>query len=448
MDNLSFPKKPFRSHGGAKVRHFKNTNGIETVVLPLPPEVILPMLQHIGAPCEPCVEAGNHVYKGQVIADSTAFVSAPIHASVSGTVKKTINIKMPSGASTKALVLESDGLDEWLPDIKPPVISDRNDFISAVRQSGCVGLGGAGFPTFIKFKFDEGKADTLIVNAAECEPYITSDHREILENSWEIMSGLYTVIELMGFKRAIIGVEENKPDAIKILREISESKTYDPADRVRVLKLKTNYPQGAEKMLIHACTGRTVPAGKLPLDVGCVVMNITTLSFLARYLKTGKPIVSKRITVDGSAVGSPKNVCVPLGTPVSCVLEFCEAKDYRKVLMGGPMMGIALSDVSIPVLKQNNAVLAFSEPEAMLPTETDCINCGRCVLSCPMKLEPVRITRAAKIKDFEALEKLAVSNCIECGCCTFNCPAKRYITQQMRVAKALFREHKMNEKKG
>ncbi|MDD4124249.1 MAG: electron transport complex subunit RsxC [Eubacteriales bacterium] len=442
MNESRFPVKPFRVHGGAKVGHHKHTSQNETVVFPIPGEIIIPMSQHIGKPCAPCVAVGDHVFAGQKIADVTAFVASPIHSSVSGTVKKIASVKMPNGSKCDAVFIESDGLRELSPDIRLPEIKSREDLLEAIKNSGAVGLGGAGFPTHVKINVTPDKADTLIINAAECEPYITSDHREILENSWNIMSGVYTLLEIMGFKRVIIGVEENKPDAIAQLTDIAESKTYDPDDRVKVLKLKTKYPQGAEKMLIYACTKRIVPAGKLPLDAGCVVMNITTLSFIANYLKTGIPLISKRITVDGTAVSKPCNLLVPIGTPIKDVLEFCGAENPKKILMGGPMMGTAISDTSLPVLKQNNAILAFGEDEASLPEETDCIHCGRCVESCPMKLQPVNIIKAAKRKDFEALEKLQVANCIECGCCTYNCPANRYITQQMRIAKAILRDSK------
>ena len=422
--------------------HNKNTRGAESVTIPLPEEIVIPVQQHIGAPCVPCVAAGDRVLVGQVIADTTAFVSAPIHSSVSGTVKKIGKVKMPNGSSCDAVYITPDGAQELSPDIKPPAVTDRQSLVAAVRASGCVGLGGAGFPTHVKLNVDPEKADTLIVNGAECEPYITCDHREILENSWNIMSGLYTLQEILGFRRVIIGVENNKPDAIEMLNSIAESETYDPRDRIKVLKLNTNYPQGAEKVLIHSCTGRTVPAGKLPLDVGCVVLNITTLSFIADYLKTGMPLVRKRITVDGSAVGARGNYFVSIGTPIAKVLEFCKAENPQKILMGGPMMGVAVSDTATPVLKQNNAILAFSGKDAEIPPETACINCGKCISSCPMRLQPVRIQRAAKRRDIAELEKLCVMNCIECGCCTFNCPAKRYITQQMRIAKAILRESK------
>ncbi len=442
MDNPLFPKKPYRLFGGVRVAHNKNTSQSQTVTLPVPDEVILPMSQHIGKPCSPCVNVGDKVYVGQKIAEATSFVASPIHSSVSGTVKKIDKIRMPNGEKCDAVFIESDGLQELSPEISPPVIKTKEDLIDAVKNSGAVGLGGAGFPTHVKINVTSDKVDTLIVNAAECEPYITSDHREIIENSWNIMSGVYTFLELFGFKRVIIGVEENKPDAIELLTNIAESSTNDPHDKVKVLKLKTRYPQGAEKMLIYACTKRVVPEGKLPLDVGCVVMNVTTLSFIAHYLKTGIPLISRRITVDGNGVENPRNLLVPIGTPIKKVLEFCNVTDFKKLIMGGPMMGVAVSDLSLPVLKQNNALIAFDEKAGETPEESDCIRCGRCVYRCPMKLHPVNIAKAADQKDFDTLERLKVNSCIECGCCTYVCPAYRYMTQRMRLAKSLLRESK------
>ncbi len=442
MDKPLFPKKPFRLFGGVNLAHRKNTSQSETVIFPVPKEIILPMSQHIGKPCTPCVSPGDYVFLGQKVAEAASFVSAPIHSSVSGTVKKIAPVRMPDGNKCDAVFIESDGLQKPAPDITPPEVKNREDLLAAISRSGAVGLGGAGFPTRIKLDVTPDSADTLIINAAECEPFITSDHREIIENSWNIMSGVYTLLELMGFKRVIIGVEDNKPDAIAKLEEIAESAANDPKDRVKVLKLKSRYPQGAEKMLIYACTKRVVPEGKLPVDVGCVVLNVTTLSFIAGYLKTGMPLVSKRITVDGTAVTKPCNLLVPIGTPIKDILAFRGAENARKILMGGPMMGTSISDASFPVLKQNNAVLAFAESEASLPAETDCIHCGRCVRSCPMLLSPVAIAKAAERKDYAALEKLKVSLCIECGCCAYVCPAKLFLAQKMRIAKTVLRENK------
>lgn len=446
---IKFPKRPFHTRGGAKAPHRKNTAAAESIIMPAPKEVIIAMQQHIGAPCKPTVKPGDTVYVGTVIGDSEAFVSAPIHSSVSGTVKKIVSITMPGGNKSDAVLIESDGNMTADPQLKPPVVDNAQQLIKAARESGLVGLGGAGFPAHIKLNVPEGKnIDTLIINVAECEPYITADHREAVENSWDVMSGVYAISELLNIERVIIGVEDNKPDVIKVLRQIADSEEYDPKDRVRVLPLKAKYPQGAEKVLVKACTGRVVPTGKLPADVGCIVMNVTSVAFLARYLKTGMPLVTKRLTIDGSAVKEPKNVIVPIGAPIKDVMEFCGGykEEPKKLLMGGPMMGLALKDDTLPVLKQNNAILAFAEKDACLPKASGCIRCGKCADSCPMNLFPPFISRAVKLKDYKALEKYGVMTCMECGSCAFNCPAKRPIVQNMRLGKAMLKEHIIKEK--
>lgn len=440
---LTFPSSPFHTRGGAKVPHRKNTASAKSVVMPPPKEVVIPMQQHIGAPCKLKVKTGDYVKVGTVIGDSDAYVGAPIHSSVSGTVKKITQVRLPGGNVCDAAVIESDGqmlVNEYL---VPPNVQNLSDLLSAVRASGLVGLGGAGFPAHVKLNIPTGKTvDTLIINVAECEPYITSDHREAIENSWAVMSGVYAVKELLQIERVIIGVEDNKPDVIEVLREIADSQTNDPENHVLVLPLKARYPQGAEKVLVKACTGRVVPAGKLPADAGCIVMNVTSIAFLSNYLKTGIPLVSKRITVDGSAVKNPQNVIVPIGTPIRDVIEFCGGykETPRKILMGGPMMGLALADDSLPVLKQNNAILAFGEKDAKLPEPTACIRCGKCAYSCPMNLVPPVISRSVKFKDAQALEKQGVMTCMECGSCAFNCPAHRHIVQNMRLGKAIVKE--------
>ena len=447
---LGFPKRPFRTKGGAKVPHRKNTAGAESVVMPSPEEVIIPMQQHIGAPCKPCVTVGDEVFVGTVIGDSDAFVSAPIHSSVSGTVKKIDKITLPSGAQTDAVIITSDGKDTPDPGIQPPVVNSLEDFLSAVRASGLVGLGGAGFPAHVKLNVPKDKKiDTLLINCAECEPYITADHREIVENSWAVVSGVYAVAELLSIDRVIIGIEDNKPDAIKIMREIADNEKFDPKDIVRVLPLKASYPQGAEKVLIKACTGREVPIGKLPADAGCIVMNVASVAFLSNYLKTGMPLTKKRITVDGSAIKNPQNVIVPIGTPINKVMEFCGGfkEEPKKMLMGGPMMGLALVDDSLPVLKQNNAILSFAEKEARLYTPTDCIRCGRCVSACPMNLMPPKLTEATKLKDFDMMQKYQIMTCMECGSCAYACPAHRHIVQTIRLGKTQLRAE-MQKKKG
>lgn len=447
---MKFSLKKFKTKGGAVVPHHKNTSECESVIMPPPKQVVLPMQQHIGAFCVPTVEFGDKVKLGQIIGDSTSFVSAPIHASVSGVVKKIAVVEMPSGLVTNAVIIESDGLMEKDENIKPPVIENAEDLLKAVRASGLVGLGGAGFPTHVKLNVKKGKAiDTLIVNAAECEPYITADHREALENSWQVLSGIYTLKSILGIKNIIIAIEDNKPDAIKVLKEIADNPEYNSDGTVRIIQLKAKYPQGAEKILIQACTGRKIPTGGLPADVGCIVMNISSISFLAQYIKTGMPLVTKRVTVDGSAVKNPQNVIVPIGTLISEVIDFCGGYNgsVKKLLMGGPMMGVALTDDSLPILKQNNAILAFNEEDANLMDESDCIRCGNCVKNCPMSLMPTAMSKSVKINDLEALEKQGVMSCMECGCCAYNCPAGKYLVQSFRLGKVLLKAAKEAQKK-
>lgn len=444
---LSFPKHPFKTHGGAHVPHHKNTWSKETVVMPPPGRVIIPMQQHIGAPCTPTVKKGDHVLVGQIIGDSEAYVSALIHASVSGTVADITRILLPTGQSTAAVVIDSDGLMERDPGVYPPAhLVGRQELARAAQSAGLVGLGGAGFPVHVKLNVPEDKnIDTLIINAAECEPYVTADHREALENGKNVLDGVYKVKDILDVHRVFIAVEDNKPDVIARLTDIAENPEMDPLDEVRVLTLKSSYPQGAEKVLVQACTGRKVPAGGLPADVGCLVMNIASISFLASYLRTGMPLTLKRVTVDGSAVANPQNVIVPIGTPIKDVIAFCGGykSEPKKLLMGGPMMGIALASDEMPILKQNNAILAFDEQEAAMMEPTDCIRCGRCVAACPMNLMPVKLEKAVEKKDVEALQALDVATCMECGCCAFNCPAGRRLVQSIRLGKAYVRNANM-----
>lgn len=432
-------KKP---RGGVKVHHNKNTAGMEVVRMPAPSRVYLPMQQHIGAPCTPTVKVGDIVSVGQVIGDSDKFVSAPIHATVSGKVAKIDEIRLPTGAKTQCVILESDGEMRTYEGIHPPKIETRADIVKAMRDSGMVGMGGAGFPTHVKFAYDESKKiDTLIINAAECEPFITVDHRECLDRSKDIMSGVYTLLEYFGFEQVIIAVEDNKQDVFKVLQDIADDER-DKENRVRLMSLKSVYPQGAEKMMVQSATGRRVPPGKLPADVGCVVMNVTTVAFLGRYLRTGRPLVSRSLTIDGSAIAHPQNVRVPIGTPINEIIEFCGGYkcDPAKLIMGGPMMGISLSDDTLPILKQNNAVLAFDAATVKNKPERACIRCGRCAQVCPMSLMPTLIERYARVKDVDRLNNIGVNVCMECGSCSFSCPSGRPLVQYMRLAKTVVRE--------
>ncbi len=428
--------------GGVHVSHHKNTAEMPVVRINPPQKIVLPMQQHIGAPCEPVVKVGDIVSVGQVVGDTDKFVSAPIHSSVSGKVVAVGDVNLPSGVVTKGVTIESDGEMRLWEGIEPPKVESKEDFIKAIRASGLVGLGGAGFPTHIKLNFPADKnIDTLIINAAECEPYITVDYRECMENSWDILSSVYTLKDILGFKRVVIAAEDNKPEAFKVLKNIADHKD-DVDDEVKLMILESKYPQGAEKMMVQSATGRRVPPGKLPADVGCVVLNVTSAAFIARYLKTGKPLVSRSLTVDGSAIAEPKNVRVPIGTNISDIIDFCGGfkTDPCKILTGGPMMGLAIVGTDLPVLKQNNAILAFSKDDAVLKPETDCIRCGRCAIACPMSLMPTNIVRAAKAKDPDALKQLGIMVCMECGSCAFACPAGKPLVQHMRLAKAILRE--------
>ena len=432
-------EKPYRSRGGIHVPHKKGTKDKESIRMPIPETVTIPMQMHIGAPCKPTVAVGDTVLVGQKIGESDAPVSSPVHASVSGKVKAIKSVTIASGVKCEAVVIESDG--QMTPaTLTPPAVTDKASFVRAVRECGLVGLGGAGFPTHIKLNVPEGKTvDTLLINAAECEPYLTSDNREIIENAWDVMSGIYAVKSILGLKNVIICVENNKPEAIALLKKIADS-SVDENDEVRVLALPSTYPQGAEKILIKSATGREVPPGKLPADVGCVVLNVTSVAVLSRYLKTGMPLTEKRITVDGGAIESPVNVIAPIGTSVSEILSFVGVKgEIKKLILGGPMMGTSLADTSVPVVKNTGGILAMDEKEARLSESTACIRCARCVHACPMGLMPLSLERAMLREDAEALGTLNVMNCMECGSCAFVCPAKRPLVQSMRLGKGILR---------
>ena len=428
--------------GGVKVEHHKNTADKEIVRIPTPSKVVIPMQQHIGVPCEPVVKVGDVVAVGQLIGDSDKFVSAPIHASVSGKVTAIGDVKLPNGVMSKAVTIESDGEMRLWEGVKPPVVETKEDLIKAVRASGLVGLGGAGFPTHVKLNFSEDKnIDTLVINAAECEPFITVDYRECIENSRNILAGVYTLKKFLGFKQVIIAVEDNKPDVFKIIKDIADHEE-NADDTVKLMTLESKYPQGAEKMMVQSATGRRVPPGKLPADVGCVVMNVASVAFVGRYIRTGRPLISRSITVDGSAIREPKNVRVPVGTNISEIIDFCGgfSGEPAKILTGGPMMGLAIVGTDLPILKQNNAILAFTKDDAVLKEETDCIRCGRCAIACPMSLMPTSIAKAVKAKDAARLNQLGIAVCMECGSCAFACPAGKPLVQYMRLAKTIVRE--------
>lgn len=426
-------KKLSRAALGAAVPHDKATSGMQTVTMPLPSKLVLCMKQHIGAPCTPVVKKGDHVDVGTVVGKAPSVVSADIHSGVSGTVVGIETMQYPTGGAVQAVVIEPDGQQTIAANIKKPSVTNYESFIQAVRNCGLVGLGGAGFPTAVKLSPKNlQQVDTLVINGAECEPYLTADNREFLEHSDTILSGIKAVMEYLQIQKCCIGIERNKPEAMDLMFSLIKD---EPA--IKVVPLPSRYPQGAEKVLIERTVGREVPRGGLPSDVGVIVLNVTTLSTIGKYLQTGMPLTTKRLTVEGDAVAKPQNVEVIIGTPLEEVLEFCGGTKVQaaKVITGGPMMGTAQVSLQFPVLKQNNGLLVLSEKSAHLPAAQPCIRCGRCISACPMGLSPVEIANAYNRKDTHALDKMMVDLCIACGTCAYVCPAKRPVSQTMALAK-------------
>ena len=430
-------KKLVRSAEGAHVPHYKNTENCETVKMPVPARVYVSMSQHIGAPAKACVKKGDVVSVGDVIGTAGGFISAPVHSPVSGKVFGLDEIRLSNG-KVQVVVIDTDGLQTVSDKVKAPEVTDHASFVQAIKDSGLVGLGGAGFPTGVKLdpqNLDE--VDTLVINAAECEPYITADYREMMECGEDVVEGAKLVKQYLNLSKVIIGIEANKPQAIAKMTELTKG-----LEGFTVATLPSVYPQGAEKVLIEQATGKEVPKGALPAAVGCIVMNVASVGFVARYMATGMPLVTKRVTVDGDAVAEAKNVEVVIGTPIKDIIEFCGgySQEAGKIISGGPMMGQALTGDDIPVVKQNNAFLVFGKEKATLPAATACIRCARCVSACPMGLAPVEIALSLEVKDAEELKVLHTDLCMECGSCSFVCPAKRPVAQTMKEAKDFLRK--------
>ena len=422
---------------GIKVPHKKNTANCVPVRLSVPETVRIPMSMHIGKPAKVAVKRGDTVKVGQLIGEADGFISAPVHSSVSGTVAKIEEMTLSNGAKGQCVVIDTDGEQAVFEGVKPPEVHDLDSFTEAVRQSGAVGLGGAGFPTFVKLSVkDLSKLDAVVINAAECEPYITSDTRTMLDKSGDIMRGIEAVKKYLQPNRFIIGIEKNKPEAIKKMQELASQ-----SEGVEVKVLPSSYPQGGEKVLVFNTIGKIIPKGGLPLDVGVIVINVTTLAFIGSYLKTGMPLVNKCVTVDGSAVKEPKNVIAPIGMSIADVLEQSGGtkSEVAKALYGGPMMGLAVPSLDSPILKNTNAITAMDIKEATPPKTTPCIRCGACLNHCPLRLDPREIARAYKLGSVEDLQTLHVDLCMECGCCSYICPAHRPLVQTNKLAKALLR---------
>lgn len=434
---MSGSKKHLQS---VKVGHYKNTANSETEVMPIPDVVKISMSQHIGAPCKPLVNKGDYVKVGQLIGDTDAFVSAPIHSSVSGTVVKIEEQRSATGGSDVLVVIETDKKQEISEEVVIPKVGDLDGFVKAVRKSGLVGLGGASFPTHIKYNPNNlDEVDTLIVNGAECEPYITSDNRIMIEEAQDILDGMKLIMKYLNLKVGYIGIEENKPEAIAHLNDMIKQQGIT---NIETFELQSRYPKGAERVMIYEITGKTMDAGVLPAQLGVILSNVTSVAFVGQYFRNGMPLIRKRMTIDGDAVATPKNVYAPIGTLISDVIEFCDgyAAEPRKILMGGPMMGRAIFSDQMPIIKNNNAILAFSKKQSFIPEETPCIRCGRCHLACPFELLPMALSDAYDAGDAQKLSDLDVMQCMECGSCSYVCPARKPLGFTNKLGKALVKE--------
>ncbi len=408
---------------------------IET--LPLPERVFVPLSQHTGAPAKPVVKKGDEVKKGQLIAEPAGFISAGIHSPVAGVVKNITDYPHPFGNLQPAIEIEVKGeqeLESGLEPIPDFENADPEKLKERVKQAGIVGMGGATFPTYVKLSPPEGKIiDTVILNGAECEPYITADHRLMLEKPEKIIGGLKIIMKILGVKQAFIGIEVNKPDAIVKMENLVQD-----LSGVNVIVLKVKYPQGAEKQLIKAILGREVPSGGLPMDVGALVQNVATACAIYEAVAEGKPLIERVVTVTGRAINEPKNLLVPIGTPIQNLIDYCGGFSSRpgKVILGGPMMGLAQSSLDVPVIKGTNAVLVMRDDEVDLTSPGPCIRCGRCVRNCPMNLLPGIIGLFVRKDRIEEAEELRVMDCIECGCCAYGCPSHIPLVQLFRYAKS------------
>ena len=411
----------------------------ETQTFPEPDIVVIPMAQHIGAPCKPLVAKGDLVTKGQKIGDNQG-LCVPVHASVSGKVKAVELRPHTNGSTVLSVVIENDHLDTLCEDIKPRTQEEVDaltpeQLVDIIHEGGIVGMGGATFPTHVKLSGGIGKVDTVIVNAGECEPYITADDRLCREHPDHVVSGLKIIMKVFGLKEGHIGIEDNKPEAIAALKEAAKD---DSGIIIDVLPAK--YPQGAEKQLIYAVTGREVPSGGLPAAVGCAVFNAATVRAIHDVVYDGMPLIQRIVTVSGDILMEPKNLLVPIGTPFNDLIEACgHNENPYKVLSGGPMMGVAQYDLSVPTIKGVNAVTVLGKKNKFFVEEPHCLRCGRCIDACPMKLMPVLMYKAWQGGDVQAMKDNNIMDCIECGSCAYTCPASVPLVLGFRVAKQVIR---------
>lgn len=428
-----------RFRGGIHPLHNKISGNSRIENANLPSRVIIPLQQHIGAPAQPIVEVSSKVKKGQKIGEAGGFVSSPVHSSISGTVTEISNCLYPNplGRTSASIIIESDGGDEWAEDIKPheePESLDSKQLLNIIREAGIVGMGGAAFPTHVKLSIPEGKKiDTVILNGVECEPYMTADHRLMIEEPEKIIDGLKIIMKVTSVKKGFIGIEMNKPDAIQVMKKAVSSET-----NIRVVPLKVKYPQGWENMLIKAILNRKVPPGSLPLDIGVLVSNVGTATAVSDAVRLGHPLIERVISVTGSGIAKPRNLRVRIGTLFSDLIEQCGGfKDTPgKIIAGGPMMGFAMFDTNIPVVKGTTNLLVLADKDVKEQIRRMCIKCGSCISVCPAGLMPTMIASLTEKGKMEDAEKYFPMDCKECGCCAYVCPAKIPLVQLIQFAKA------------
>jgi len=430
---------------GIAVPHNKTTQSSNVSILPVPAQVHIPMLMHNGAPARPIVCVGDVVKVGQLIGEADGFVSSPVHASVSGTVKSIDEYDKLTGRKAVSITIASDGKQDLYEELTPANVTNLQEFLAAVRNSGVVGLGGAGYPTAAKLTVKETKKlDYILINAAECEPYANSDNRTMIEGAQYVYEGVELLRRFLQPGKIIICIEDNKPEAIDKMEGI-----FTGVQDVQIRVLPSRYPTGERKVLVYNVTGRIVPEGARLIDVGCLVINCSTTAAIARFVKLGIPLVQKVVTVDGPAVKTPKNVLAPIGTPIRELFEFCGGFPHgepAKILAGGPMTGIALPTLDMPVVKITSLLLAFRSTDIPALKETACINCGRCVRNCPIRLMPSSIETAFNLKKPGLLSWYKVNMCIECGCCAYSCPARRPLVQVMQLSKKMLKAYKSAKK--
>ncbi|MDJ0836722.1 MAG: electron transport complex subunit RsxC [Acidobacteriota bacterium] len=422
-------------HGVHPREHKTATNGIAVERMPFVDTYTIPLSQHIGAPSLCLVQPGQLVVRGQMIAAPNGFISTAQHAPVTGEVTAVERRPHPTGDMVETVVIETDPYDDQHIRAVPP---NTTDLVQAVQNAGIVGLGGAAFPSHVKLTLPEGKhAEFVIINGCECEPYLTCDHRLMLEQAEDVVDGLRLIMNQLGAEQGYIGIEENKGDAVDMMIDLT---LY--MEDIHIVPLKVKYPQGAEKMLIDAVLKREVPVGKLPIDIEVVSYNVGSTAAMAQLVKNGIPLVERIVTVTGPAVGKPRNLIVPVGTPIREVLDYCDT-DYgsmQQLVLGGPMMGQAQKDLDAPVIKGTSGLLALDECTVARCAELPCIRCGRCLEACPMFLNPSRLAQMVRAGWVEELTGAHQTNCFECGACSYVCPSHIPLVQLMRLGKAMIRE--------